>query len=129
MFHLNHIHLRSPDPHKSAQWYVEHLGAKIISEGKGLGNSIAIRMDLGGATINVSGSPTGASLPEGSSEYHWGLEHFGLDTNDITAAVDQLSSNGVEVLLPITEMPTGGTLIAYVKGPDEVMIELVQRKS
>jgi len=129
MFHLNHIHLRSPDPHKSAQWYVDHLGAQILSEGKGLGNSVAIRMDLGGATVNMSGSPTGDLLPEGSSEYHWGLEHFGLDTDDINGALEQLTSKGVQVLLPITEMPSGGTLIAYIKGPDEVMIELVQRKT
>ena len=125
MFRVNHIHLRSPEPHKAAQWYVDHLEAKILSEGKGLGDSVAIRMELGGATVNMSGSPTGQPLPEGSSEFHWGLEHFGLDTDDIKGALERLSGRGLEVLLPVTQMSIGA-LIAYVKGPDEVMIELVQ---
>mgnify|MGYP000389123691 CR=1 FL=1 len=31
-FKLNHLHLKSPDPEKTAQWYVDNLGATIVSE-------------------------------------------------------------------------------------------------
>ena len=125
MFRVNHIHLRSPDPRNAAQWYVDNLEARIVSEGRGLGDSLVIRMELGGASVNVSGSPTGNPLPDGSTEYHWGLEHFGLDTDDIAGALSKLQSRGIEVLLPVTQM-SSGSLIAYIKGPDEVRIELVQ---
>ena len=125
MFRVNHIHLRSPDPRSAAQWYVDNLEAKIVSEGKGLGDSVVIRMELGGASVYVSGSPTGNSLPEGSTEYHWGLEHFGVDTDNIGTALSRLQSRGVDVLLPVTHM-SSGSLIAYIKGPDQVRIELVQ---
>ena len=125
MFRVNHIHLRSPDPRNAAQWYVDNLQARIVSEGKGLGDSPAIRMELGGTMVTISGSPTGLPLPDGSAEYHWGLEHFGLDTDDIGASLSKLEASGVEVLLPVTQMASGA-LIAYVKGPDNVMIELVQ---
>ena len=125
MFRVNHIHLRSPDPRNAAQWYVDNLEARIVSEGRGLGDSLVIRMELGGASANVSGSPTGNPLPEGSTEYHWGLEHFGLDTDDVEVALSRLRSQGVEVLLPVTQM-SSGSLIAYIKGPDAVRIELVQ---
>ena len=95
MFRVNHIHLRSPDPRNAAQWYVDNLEARIVSEGRGLGDSLVIRMELGGASVNVSGSPTGNPLPEGSTEYHWGLEHFGLDTDDVEVA---LSGSGPRAL-------------------------------
>ena len=125
MFKLTHIHLRSPNPRNAAQWYVDNLEARIVGEGRGLGDSLAIRMELGGASVTVSGSPTGNPLPESSTEYHWGLEHFGLDTDDIGATLSKLESLGVEVLLPVTQM-SSGSLIAYIKGPDEVRIELMQ---
>ena len=31
-FKLNHVHLKTPDPQKTAQFYVDTLGAKIIGE-------------------------------------------------------------------------------------------------
>ena len=40
----------------------------------------------------------------------------------------QLEGNGVEVLMPVTKRPNGNT-ISYVKGPDNVRIELVQPPS
>lgn len=125
MLRINHIHLRSPDPRKAARWYVDSLEARIVSEGRGLGDSLAIRMELGGATVTISGSPTGQPLPDGSAEYHWGLEHFGLETDDIDGALGRLQARSVEVLLPVTQT-VSGSLIAYVRGPDNVMIELVQ---
>ena len=128
MYRVNHIHLRSPDPRKAAQWYVDNLEARIVGEGEGLGGSLAVRMELGGAAVNVSGSPTGQPLPDGSAEYHWGLEHFGLDTDDLGGTLRGLESKGVEVLLGITRMASGSD-IAYIKGPDNVMIELVQPTS
>ena len=128
MYRVNHIHLRSPDPRRAAQWYVDHLEAHILGEGIGLGESLAVRMELGGVAVNVSGSPTGQPIPEGSSEYHWGLEHFGLDTDDLPWALRHLESKGVEILLGITRMANGSD-IAYIKGPDNVMIELVQPAS
>ena len=125
MFRLNHIHLRSPDPRKTALWYFENFDANIVGEAEGLGGSLVVRMNLGGASVSVSGSPTGQPLPDGSADFHWGLEHFGLDTDDITQTLARLQSKGVEVLLPITKIPQGRQ-IAYIKAPDNVMIELVQ---
>jgi catechol 2,3-dioxygenase-like lactoylglutathione lyase family enzyme len=31
-FKLNHVHLKTPDPQKTAQFYVDTLGAKILEE-------------------------------------------------------------------------------------------------
>ena len=31
-FKLNHLHLKSPDPKKTADFYVDNLGATLVSE-------------------------------------------------------------------------------------------------
>ena len=125
MFRVNHIHLKAHDPKKTAQWYVDMFGAQVVGEGKGLGDSTTVRLDIEGTRINVTSAPAGQTLPEGTADSHYGLEHFGFDTDDIEGVMARLEAHGVEVLLPITRMTTGNT-ISYIKGPDNVRIELVQ---
>ena len=125
MFRVNHIHLKAPDPKKTAQWYVDVFGAKVLGEGTGLGGSSSVRLDIDGTRINVTSAPAGETLPDGTADSHYGLEHFGFDTDDIEAAMAHVQAHGAEVLLPITQMATGSR-ISYIKGPDNVRIELVQ---
>ena len=125
MFTVNHIHLKGPDPRSTAQWYVDNFGAVVDGEATGLGDSLTVRIDLGGTRINVTSAPAGETLPQGTSESHFGLEDFGLHTDDIEGAMADLVSRGTKVLLPITKLATGAT-ISFVKGPDNVRIELVQ---
>ena len=45
---INHVHIRSADPHASASWYEKHFGAKIISEREVMPGTITISMEVGG---------------------------------------------------------------------------------
>ena len=101
------------------------FGAKVLGEGTGLGGSSSVRLDIDGTRINVTSAPAGETLPDGTADSHYGLEHFGFDTDDIEAAMAHVQAHGAEVLLPITQMATGSR-ISYIKGPDNVRIELVQ---
>ena len=56
--HLNHIHLSSADPHKSANWYEEKLGASIVGE-IDLRSAPQITVNLGGLAILIRGVPHG----------------------------------------------------------------------
>jgi catechol 2,3-dioxygenase-like lactoylglutathione lyase family enzyme len=125
MFRINHIHLKAPDPSATAQWYVDMFGAKIVGDSEGLGGSRSVRMDLEGGQIIVTGPQVGETLAEGTADSHYGLEHFGFHTDDVEGVTAHLESHGAEVLLPVTLVPSGAR-ISYVKGPDNVRIELVQ---
>jgi catechol 2,3-dioxygenase-like lactoylglutathione lyase family enzyme len=46
-FKLNHLHLKTKDPQKTAQFYVDNLGATIVSE---IGTR-GYRLDLHGLTL------------------------------------------------------------------------------
>jgi catechol 2,3-dioxygenase-like lactoylglutathione lyase family enzyme len=125
MFRVNHIHLKAHDPKVTAQWYVDTFGAQIVGEGQGLGGSQTVRLDIEGVRINVTSAPAGETLPEGTAVSHYGLEHFGFDTDDIEGVMARLEAQGVGVLMPVTQSASGNK-ISYIEGPDNVRIELVQ---
>ena len=80
-FGMNHIHLKAPDARRTSQWYVENFGAQVVGEVTNNG-MLTLRTDLGGVRINIT-EPPPESLPDGTSEPHMGLEHFGLETDDL----------------------------------------------
>ncbi len=125
---INHVHIRSSDPHASASWYEKHFGAKIISEREVMPGTITISMEVGGPVrLNVSSKPEGTSDERAVAELNrLGLEHFGFDVEDLEAELDRLERAGIRIVLPLTEV-VGGTRLAYIEGPDDVLIELVQR--
>ena len=47
---LNHVHLKTQDPEKTAKFYVDTLGAKIVSQS----SNGSYRLDLHGLALNVT---------------------------------------------------------------------------
>ena len=125
---INHVHIRSADPHTTAAWYEKHFEAKIVSVREVIPGTITIGMEVGGPVrLNVSSKPAGSSDERSTAELNrLGLEHFGFNVEDLEADLARLKSAGIRVVLPLTEV-TGGTRLAYIEGPDDVLIELVQR--
>ena len=125
---INHVHIRSADPHASASWYEKYFNAEIVSDREVMPGTITIGMKMGGETrLNISSKPAGSSDDRASAELNrLGLEHFGFAVEDLAGELDRLVKAGVRVVLPDTEV-VGGTHLAYIEGPDDVLIELVQR--
>ena len=124
---INHVHIRSADPPASAAWYTEHFGAEKVSEREVMPGTVTISMDMGSPVrLNISSQVAGSSNERATAELNrLGLEHFGFDVEDIESDIARLSAAGIRVVLPITEVP-GGAKLAYIEGPDDVLIELVQ---
>lgn len=125
---INHVHIRSSDPHSSAAWYGRHFGAKLVSEREVMPGTVTLSLEVGGPVrLNISSKPTGSSDQRAVAELNrLGLEHFGFHTEDLAADLERLQKADVRVVLPLTEV-VGGTRLAYIEGPDDVLIELVQR--
>ena len=124
---INHVHIRAADPPASADWYTEHFGAKKVSEREVMPGTVTISMDMGSPVrLNISSQVAGSSDERATAGLNrLGLEHFGFDVEDIESDIARLSAAGVRVVLPITEV-SGGAKLAYIEGPDDVLIELVQ---
>lgn len=124
---INHVHIRSSDPRVSAAWYEKHFNAKIVAEREVMPGTMTVSMEVGGPVrLNVSSQPEGASNERASAELNrLGLEHFGFNVEDLAAELKRLEEAGVRIVLPLTEV-LSGTKLAYIEGPDDVLIELVQ---
>lgn len=124
---INHVHIRSSDPHASAAWYVKHFDAKILSAREVMPGTITVSTEVGGPVrLNISSQPEGSSEKRASAELNQlGLEHFGFAVEDLAGDLARLEGAGVRIVLPLTEID-GGARLAYIEGPDDVLIELVQ---
>ena len=124
MFRLHHIHLLAPDPHDTAQWYADMLGATVV--GEAVGSSLLVI--LGGALLKIDW-PGAEPLPDGNSGRYFGLEHFGLETNDVPSIAARAEELGAAILRPVGAGFEGNDVSdtkADIEGPDRLRIELQQ---
>lgn len=128
-FRFHHIHLRSPDPERTAEFYRNTFGAEITraqypptSQYAGLPR---LAMTLGGQRILFA--PTHPSKPSGAPPEapYYGIEHIGLTVDDIDAAAKELDSKGVTFVQRPTATATGNRN-AFIRGPEGVLIEIIQ---
>ena len=129
-YRINHIHLKAPDPRKTAEWYVRAFNFTIVSdETRSFGDRfVRCQSDDGGIAVNISGARTGERLGPGDASAHHGLEHFGFDSQDIEADIRRLEGLGARLLEGPTQVPNGPR-IAFLQGPDDTRVELVQRST
>jgi lactoylglutathione lyase len=120
----DHIHLRSTDPEATAQWYERMLGAEVVrtmQQGKP-----RIDLKLGGAKVFIAKVADGDGVNPPPVTPYQGLDHFGLTVNGIDAICAELKSKGVEFTRePTTVRP--GTRVAFLRAPEGVSIELLDR--
>ena len=123
---FDHVHLKSPDPGATVDWYVKAFGFKVVSDNVRIYGDRFIRCEtVDGVTVNVSGARTDEHLGDGNADAHWGLEHFGIKADDIDEEIARLTNLGAEVKEGPIDVP-GGPRIAFLKTPVDVRVELLQ---
>ncbi len=121
-FRVNHMHFKSPDSRKTAKWYVDNLGAKVVSETEGApGQPPSFRLDLHGVSMNVTGFIAGQKLSQ-----HYGLEHVAVDADDFDAQVAKIKGSGTKVLEE--RVLPDGRRVCFFQGPDDVRLEFMEWK-
>ena len=121
-FTYDHIHLRSPNPEATAQWYERMLGAEVVrtmQQGKP-----RIDLKLGGANVFIMAAGDEVNAPPVTP--YQGLDHFGLTVKDIDAVAAEIKAKGVEFTKdPTTIRP--GVRICFIRGPQGISVELLER--
>ncbi|HUC09597.1 MAG TPA: VOC family protein [Stellaceae bacterium] len=126
-FAYDHIHLRSPDAEETAQWYERMFGAEIIRSVQSDGRS-RIDLNLGGVAVFIAQVPEANAVAAPPQPPYLGLEHIGLRVEGIDAVVAELKQKGAEFTVePKTIRP--GVRIAFLRGPQNVHIELLDRNA
>jgi len=115
---LNHLHIKTKDPEKTAKFYVDTFGAKILSKSPRGG----YRLDLLGLDLNVTDF-----LTDQTREQKYGMEHIAIDTDELDALVEKLKAQGINILEQT--VVSGGRRVCFFEGPDGVQLEFIEMKS
>lgn len=126
-YEFEHIHLKAPDPEKTANWYVKAFNFEIFND-RGVrptGDRFIECKSEDGTIFRISGARTDENMGTGDADVHYGLEHFGITVDDMDAEIERLQALGAELAEGPISNP-GGPTIAFIKVPDDVRIELLQ---
>ena len=125
-----HHHVNATDVKAHTRFWTEGLGGSVKLVGSANREVIAFPNVL---VFLTEKQPTGGT--RGSV-----VNHVGFETTDIYSAVAHLSSMGYAMITQ-TELPDsytvidgigkrdGGNTIAYVQGPDDIKVELIENKA
>jgi catechol 2,3-dioxygenase-like lactoylglutathione lyase family enzyme len=124
-FTCDHIHLRSLDPEKAAQFYAAMLGATIQSRSHH-GGALRVVVDLGGLQLFIEQVAPQTPIPPPPPFV--GIEHVGLRVENLDEVVADLRSKGGRFVVE-PNSPRPGLKLAFIEGPDGVRIEILERSS
>jgi lactoylglutathione lyase len=120
----DHLHLRSPDPEGTAQWFERMLDAEVIrstQQGKP-----RIDVKLAGVKIFIAPVAPGDGVNAPPTTPYQGLDHFGLAVSGIDAVAAELKAKGVEFSKE-PNIPRPGIKVCFLRGPQGISIELLDR--
>ena len=126
---FDHVHLITLDAEKSARFYENNFGARRVGVRTNTDGSTGIELNMTGMRFLLLQRPGKAQAKREAVGKSYGMEHFGIKTNDIEAAVGELKAAGVEFHEEIRMSRAGTTRIAYFWGPDNELVELVETKT
>jgi lactoylglutathione lyase len=125
VYKFYHIHLASLDPEATAKYYQKMFDAKVIEAVNPDGSARTI-LDLNGLPIFIIRVAPEDNVPASPPGRYLGLDHFGLRVDNLDETVAELKRRGAEFSMePRTRWP--GVKIAFVRAPENVRIELVER--
>jgi catechol 2,3-dioxygenase-like lactoylglutathione lyase family enzyme len=143
--HFRHVHFVSDDPVSAGQWYQKHFGAVTTmtnpsrATGSVNGRQIKPNMSVTIDAITVWWYPTGfvqATYPDDwkgitglAPQRGRVIDHIALGVDNLPAALTRLESEGVQILEQPAWRMDGAFISAFVQGPDQVEVEVVQGRA
>jgi len=109
----------------TAQYYHKMFGAKIVESIQSDGKP-RIDLDLDGLCVCIAKALPDQGLLQAPSSPYVGLDHFGLRVDNLDEATAELKERGAEFFSE-PRLLRPGLKIAFVKAPDDVRIELLER--
>ena len=120
---LDHIHMRCRDPEAVADFLSRHFDFEIVDRMQ-VRDLPRVVLHLGELTVFIEGATP--DMPRVPAMPFRGIEHVCLRVPDIAAHAERLERAGVALLSPVSEIRPG-VKVAFVEGPDGIVVELIER--
>lgn len=117
---FDHVHLNSADVNAAVDFYEKIFGGKRAGEFEVAGVRI-VGLDFGGTRLLINDKAPLAP-PAGSS-----VDHIGFRVDDLDSVATEMKKRGADFLMEPMSLGEGRK-IAFVTGPDNLMIELSQER-
>jgi len=122
-YRFHHIHVFCSDLDATERWFIDAFDAQVAERRNSRGTPQTILM-LGQLQLMLRPRRPDESL-DPSVSTHFGIDHFGLGVDDLDAVAADLRRRGIPLEVePMEWRP--GLRIAFVRGPDDVRIELLE---
>ncbi len=121
---IEHVAFNVPDAVKAAQWYVEHLGMRIVRSSNESPYIHFIADNAGQTVLELYSNPA-APTPDYATMHPFSL-HIAFVVDDIEATKARLVAAGATLDGETTTTPTGDQL-AFVRDPWGVTLQLAKR--
>ena len=144
--HFGHVHLLSADPVATAEWYMKHFGATRRGNAttplsreprfRGslqIGPSVSLMCDH----VNLIIYPVEYSKTAYAEQWQPGqtklvsprgrtIDHIGFSVSDLNATLATFRKDGVKVTAEPRSIANGQIKFAFIEGPDQMAIELIE---
>ena len=128
-FGFDHIHYVCADVKAFAEYFQNVFDAEIIRYDEDFKGSPNAAIQIGHLVIFARGIRPEETPDSVGPELVQGLDHFGFGVPDVEAAVEWLRDKGAEIMVEPVRRGIGGRMIAYVRGPGNIRIELCENVS
>lgn len=118
---LNHLHHETRDVDGAVSFYQKVFGATSEAPFE-RGGATWVRVHVGDVAIMVTNRPCSDNV---LGRYQ-GLDHIGMMTDDFDATIAAIQQAEANIWFGPTKLDTG-MRIAFVSGPDNVKIELMEK--
>lgn len=119
---FHHLHLLCSNLQNSIYFFTGTLGATLVTLKK-FGSADGAELDFGTTTINLRVARKDETVNTDTSITTYGYHHFCVKVDNTDEACKELTEKGFEFITPPTD--AGENRIAFFKGPDEIVIELL----
>lgn len=129
-FKFDHVHIKCHDVNVVKRFYEKMFSGRVVSEGM-VRNASMVVIELGGTHIILTEPGDGEKLeplksPREDVWIRYGIGHFGLCVKDLDEAARELRAKGAEFIWEPREV-RGGVRVAFIRAPEDDVIEIVQR--
>ncbi len=126
-FAYDHLHLISEDVESAVRFYKDVFGAQETGRVDIMG-APGIFMRLGDMNLFIRGTRQGEEYPSGGRPTGHGIDHFGIQVKgSLDEFCQELKGKGVTIAQEPRDF-NPQVRVAFIRGPDEVMIELLNRR-
>lgn len=125
---FDHVGIAVESIEASLPFYTKLLGLTVCGKAEIPGRVSIVKLETGGAVLELLQylEPLEPCNAQGRMP---GINHVALWSDDLRADLERLGKAGVKLIDKQPRPASGGRMVAFIEGPDRVLIELMEQTS